>query len=614
MGLGLAYYLIGAVILDYKAHHLNGFSEKQDSAPIRSARFIREAVVKDAKKRQRLYFGTLGKFLSVHVWSLAVTATLVWILDGSQEALVMFLAYVGAYTGLLLYQVRVLFRSLIKLISLMKEQYNKIFSGPQTLIPLLLAITVALPLGLAMKIYLPHFQFNTVIPLGVATWMAAFLSLKTADIGIPKEFKHDVPGLRGTFHAYGGLGLDQDWSQSELEEFFDATLTTSAALPFRIESNSCLGRGVKAVLMSCSRQFLSRPALQAFPDALHLVSEISRKWDDGKIRVELGPVQSITSPEADVRALSCFSDGLLRVLVNNADMGNSEQPQCIDSNYHYIAEILLHAGAEFLFGMSHDSSLLAESLPTCRSDCRNDAFNIPEGVKRATAQNLSPDKCIATIAMCKKQLLQQLCFGLQCDIVWDNLPSNIRSLLLHRCLGERHYITASDLLWLKRVLAVEAGLDMPSFIARCDLSALLSVNKIKYFESLESNCLSKKSRRSPADLQSSSSHSQQHLRHSRTKSNREYISAPFIAIYRSLGVWFKFFIVSLTADPEFQRELKFVLSRKSPIVANMATFLLTVVWISGKKAQNLILPWFLVCCYSRSLKVFNTKTEFKCDY
>ncbi|XMA17556.1 hypothetical protein WAI453_010347 [Rhynchosporium graminicola] len=103
-GLGLAYYLIGSVILDYRSYSLIHLIEAQSPEPIRSAEFIRDAVVKTAKTRRNLYFSTLGKFLSVHVWSLALTTAILFILDGTLLGLEVFGAFVGCYSGLLLYQ------------------------------------------------------------------------------------------------------------------------------------------------------------------------------------------------------------------------------------------------------------------------------------------------------------------------------------------------------------------------------------------------------------------------------------------------------------------------------------------------------------------------------
>jgi hypothetical protein len=105
VGFGLAYYLIGAVLLDYKAQHLHELSKIMNPISIKSAEHIRDAAVNDAKAKQRLYWRTLGMFLSVHVWALGVTSALIWMLDGSKECLIIFLSYVGAYSGLILYQV-----------------------------------------------------------------------------------------------------------------------------------------------------------------------------------------------------------------------------------------------------------------------------------------------------------------------------------------------------------------------------------------------------------------------------------------------------------------------------------------------------------------------------
>jgi hypothetical protein len=103
--MGLAYYLIGSVVLDYKAYALNGLIEQQNPTPIKSAGHVREAVLEEARSRQKLYLKTLGKFAAVHTWSLALTTTLLFILDGSKDGLITFLAYIVAYSGLLLYQV-----------------------------------------------------------------------------------------------------------------------------------------------------------------------------------------------------------------------------------------------------------------------------------------------------------------------------------------------------------------------------------------------------------------------------------------------------------------------------------------------------------------------------
>jgi hypothetical protein len=135
VGFGLAYYLIGAVLLDYKAQHLHTLSEQMSPVSIEDIPQIKKAKANDQRFRRHLYFNTLCRFLGVHVWALALCATLIWIFNGTETGLIMFLAYVGAYTGLLLYQ------------------YNKIFSGPHALMPLLAAVVLGFVLGnILMKV------------------------------------------------------------------------------------------------------------------------------------------------------------------------------------------------------------------------------------------------------------------------------------------------------------------------------------------------------------------------------------------------------------------------------------------------------------------------------
>jgi hypothetical protein len=105
VGFGLAYYLIGAVLLDYKAQHLHQVAQETTPISIQSKEFIRAAEIYDARIKRRLYWRTLFRFLGVHVWALSLCACLVWVFDGNRAAFITFIAYVVAYTGLLLYQV-----------------------------------------------------------------------------------------------------------------------------------------------------------------------------------------------------------------------------------------------------------------------------------------------------------------------------------------------------------------------------------------------------------------------------------------------------------------------------------------------------------------------------
>lgn len=460
--------------------------------------------------------------------------------------------------------------------------------------PLLLAIGVALPLGLVIKGLHPRFRYNTIIPLATATWIAALLSIRTAKIGMPKKPANDDPGNQGLFHAYSGLGEDQHWSQSELANFFNSISATTLGVTTSTEANSLLGIEVRAILMSCSQQHLSQPAAKAFPDSYSLVGEISKKWNDGTIKLQLVSMQRYIPSKANIRALSCFSsDGSLHILVNSPDEGNSKRQPFATNNYQFIAEIMLHAGAEFFMGMTHDCGVLAESLPACRQASGHEKYKVSESVRREIAKDESPETRAFAISSSKNDLLQQSCFGLDCDLMWDKLPGEIRSILFRRCLGEQYDLTSANSQWLKRALLKESKIDLQTFIAQCDFGVLLAMNKLRFFKSLKADeSLEKLAGLSRRNMQSPNSDDFQF--DSEPTLYKKYIANPLIGIYHGIGIWLKFFIVSLVADPEFHRELRFTLAVRSQLFSNVATFLLSTVWIMAKKAQALVLPWFLV--------------------
>ncbi|KAK2629471.1 hypothetical protein QTJ16_000291 [Diplocarpon rosae] len=586
-GLGLVYYLIGSVILDYTSHSIAGLLDQKTPEPISSAKYVRESVVKNARIRQKVYFKTLVKFLSVHTWSMCFCTTLLFILDGTRDGLISFLSYVAAYTGLLMYQ------------------YNKVYSGPKTKIILLVAIAVALPTGLVIRLLYPKFKYNIVIPLGVATWISAILSLKTAKIGIPRNRIPRDPSSGGMYRAYLGLGEDPHWSQNELANFYKTIKASLPAAVPKTEANSLLGIEVRAILMSCSEQYLSPLAAQAFPDANRLVGEISKKWNDGTIRLHLVQMKKFLPAEANFRALSCFaSAGHLHILINMPDEGNSKGRPFANKNYQFIAEIMLHAGAEFLMNMPHDSCELAESLPAYRISSAHEKYKISEGFRREIASDDSVEKRVKAMDSAKKQLLQYSCLGIDCELGWDKLPAEIRAVLFRRCLGERYNLTTANMAWLERNLLKDSNIALHSFIAQCDFGVLISMNKVQFAKSTRSDD-------APGNVGRHSVLSMQipdgdKIQFEAEPMPLEYVTpGPLLRIYNGLGACLKFFVVSLVADPEFYRELKFVMSTRPPVVSNVVTALMSTTWISSKFAQNLILPWFMFHNREKAQKVWN---------
>jgi hypothetical protein len=107
VGFGLAYYLVGAVLLDVNAHRLHQLASKNEQEIIPTDGDIAHAVKVKSNSRKILYWKTLASFLMLHVWALAVMSALLWTFstgDSGRETMV-FVSYVIAYTGLLWYQV-----------------------------------------------------------------------------------------------------------------------------------------------------------------------------------------------------------------------------------------------------------------------------------------------------------------------------------------------------------------------------------------------------------------------------------------------------------------------------------------------------------------------------
>ena len=596
VGFGLAYYLIGAVLLDYKAQHLHQVSQESTPITIQSKEYIRAAELHDAKVRRTLYWKTLLRFLGVHVWALSVCASLVWIYDGKDRiAFITFLAYVGAYSGLLLYQ------------------YNKIFSGPHATKPLLVAVLVGLPVGFLLKKFNTtsdgyaayydggplypverDFPYNGVIALAFSTWVAAILSFRTAKIGLPKKAPLTDEKSHRVYHAYGGLGIDQQWSHSELEAIYEGITSKPRREKYTIPPNSQLAAEIKALLLSCTSDNLSSVAVEAFPRVTELSRNIVSSWDSGLIAVELVSIHSVIPAEADIRALSFYTSGKLHILV---DPGNELSPLetgSISSNSRVIAEILIHAASENLFGLSHEHALISESLLVCRY-VNVEMTRVPERLRRALPNPLTYQKKHAFLVASSRELLRYLCYGLPCDTNWDTMPLEVRRLLLHRCLGDSVSLSIPQLSWLESHLQAEQGCHIETRMSRYELGAILAVHKFNYFKKQVAKRFAE--RKMITDV----AEDFQWLNDAHNISSRkglgrrmyEWLKTPFSRVYHGMGIWLKFAVIAPIADPEYQRELNCVLNRSNRFVRFPIRFFYTHLWMYAKQVQSLFMPWFI---------------------
>jgi hypothetical protein len=578
VGFGLAYYLVGAVLLDYKAQHLHHMAQKSSPISIRAVKYIQIALINDAQFKQKLYWTTLFKFLGVHVWALAVSAAFVWVFDSSNshsgEALIIFLGYIAGYSGLLLYQ------------------YNKIFSGPHALKPLLLAVIVGLPTGTILKGLRPHYLWNDIITLNAATWTAALLSFQTAKLSIPRRIKPFPTRKKREFHSYGGMGVDHQWSHSELEAFYDALSVRPKEERFTISAKEHPGLEIKSLLLSCTHQTLTQNALNAFPTAPYWAQRIVSTWEDGAISIELISMRSVVKPEADIRAISCYSDGHMHLMVAS-DTDGSIGMHNITSNCQVISETLLHACAETILGLDHEQAGIAESILVCKSDNYED-FQVSECIKRAMPFEFSESRMAAFAVNSRKDILRNLCLGIDVETMWDDLPLDIRTVFLERCLGDATSFTADHLSWILSNVQAEPGCPVDTRIARYDLGALLAARKYHYFRSQGPLALTEKSYQArTADINYYQDNGLNVSVRSLIYSMWAAAKRPFTSFYHDVGLCIKFFVLACIADPEYHRELACMFQGKPWFVTKPSTFILTLLWRYSRAAQSLVMPYFL---------------------
>jgi hypothetical protein len=312
VGFGLAYYLVGAVLLDLNAYKLHVLAAQGKEEIVPSEDNISGALRAKSHAKKALYWTTLRRYLLWHVWGLALMTALIWLfaskpvefapgplpLPPRSEPALVFLSYVVAYTGLLWYQ------------------YTKVFSGPHALKPLLIGLSVGIPVGFILHHEQPKYiyPYADIIALGSATWTAAILSLWAGKIvGSPVERK--LGALEGSFHAYSAPGPEQAWSQPELQSLHDNLTGLADGERFPVDPDSDFGQHVKVILRQWRYTKLPELAERAFPDAEKLLELTEKLFRERSVNVELVSVDHLIKHDRAMRAVSSENNGSIRLLV-----------------------------------------------------------------------------------------------------------------------------------------------------------------------------------------------------------------------------------------------------------------------------------------------------------
>ncbi|KAL4914633.1 hypothetical protein BDW62DRAFT_204388 [Aspergillus aurantiobrunneus] len=581
VGFGLAYYLTGAVILDAVSQPLWTSVTQRNAEAVSSLDSLRDVLSRNSSERQRLYWNNVVKFFFLHIWGTAATLALMWAFEGSQRATIMYLAYIGAYSGLLFYQ------------------YNRIFTGPQAARCLALGSIVGFITGIVMHKVIPPFAWSSVISLGSGSWTAAIYSLWLSDIGLP-TFKSTANTKRST-----PVGPPPSYTSSSLEPYLDLSPTTLAqtfdninALPHdlrhRLDPSIHPGVEVKEVILSNSGSNKSALVRAAFPKADKLLRNVVQLWTSGQTTIEFVVAEHLLQTEQRVRAVSRLTGDQLHIfVVIGPGLVGQDWTTNIRRNCKAIAEAVVQATAEAKLGFSHDQSMMAELLVCDHGDEFDLA--VPEGVKYQLER--SPAECARVANHGQRTFLRHLLLGIDCDLEWDELPRSARSCLLSRCSGKPGRVSTDELRWLQHRVGTEDLQNIGTHVARYNLGVAISVSVNSYAQ-----CWMQHEAYPdyPVFLDTTYEKPIQSLLPPPIGSNLRFVDALklfFARIHHSVKTCLKFVIISLVADPQYQRELEYMLRGQPLIFAWPTSMILNGVWSLCKLLQRGLIP--LVLLHSR---------------
>lgn len=577
VGFGLCYYLVGAVSLDTVSQPLWTAANEKLNKPITSLQSLNEANAADRHARRKLYWRSLTKFFFLHLWGAAFFAALMWTFQASQNDAIMFLAYVGAYLGLLLYQ------------------YNKIFCGMDGAKPLAVAAIVGFPVGIALRKCLPTFAYGGIVSLAVATWTAAIYSLWVANIGMPTFFDRksayksvaggDAISMAPTY-SVSTLKPQPDLSQATLAQMFESFRALSVEDRYTLDPAKHPGKRILE-LLSVSERSRTPPVLRAsFHSAQKIVDLAAQTWLSGEILIELVSSRHRVSGDVKLRSISRRTgDALHIVVVLGPDRVNDEWALNVKRHWNVVAEAVIQSFSEHKLGMSHDDASLTELLVTDHASSQD--LSVPEGIKRQLETCLIERTRV--IRESNKTLLSYILLGLDCEREWEALPEAVRSYLLKRSTGSVGTFTTEVEQWVCARIGSQDPRDVDAHIARCDLGAALTKSVLEYAQKLDENgfCATDE------DTEYIPENDTTKLLLDPSRHESTFLRSPrklFSRFFRGLNLCLKFLIISLTADPEYQRELDFVLREAHPVVRWPLMFFLNTIWSYCKFLQKILIP------------------------
>ncbi|KAH8674812.1 hypothetical protein BGZ60DRAFT_448441 [Tricladium varicosporioides] len=581
VGFGLAYYLIGAVLLDFNTNKLHKLVEKTNyKVNISNESDIPNAVEIESENRKRVYWKALFHYLAWHVWGLATTTMLFWLFATQEGETYLFLSYVLAYTGLLWYQ------------------FTKIFCGPHALKPLLIGIAVGLPLGLILHYQMPNFLYSEVIALAAATWTVAILSMWAAKIfGKPKTYS--IPEIFNLYHVYSWPGQEQFWSKSELQELYRQVSGLPEKERHYVDPSSAPGHHLLRILTTYGDTKLIDLAERAFPTTEPLLALSCRLFREGSIRVEITPIEIFTAYDNAIRAISSTgANNVLRIYVGQSPLDISSGQSLPPSAYKGLAQLVIQVTAERHLGFSPRDAFLVSNLWSSneiQSGSPNSSL-VDQPKLNCGLNNFGGSFSADEL---RTQLTRDLLLRIDPALDWEALPSDFRHYLIKRCLGDPTPMTDKQTKFITKKLKLHSSEELENYISRCNYSAFVGASSLAQKRSCDdfgwklSDSIQIEESPTPLPPLPRNRPYKDNLQHQKC-SVYDKLLAYFGFFYHSLGTFCKFFSIAFVADPEYQRELQCTFPSGFNVWNTIARGILLSVWLWSKVVQQILLPMFLL--------------------
>ena len=238
-------------------------------------------------------------------------------------------------------------------------------------------------------------------------------------------------------------------------------------------------------------------------------------------------------------------------------------------------------------GFSHRDAVVAELLISSEED-----LDLPLRMKRQLDMS-SIEELYAILNRRDRELLRHLCLGIDPDFGWESLPNDVRVLLIKRACSLRYEVDNSQIEWIQEISNHTTQIPYDIFLARRDLNACIALMVDEYVSGLLRDPAQ---RYVPPRYEVRNDVVRDIALEVAPEKPRYGILGPIIwplsRLGRSIRTFIKFFVLALIAEPEFHRELAYVLTGK--FLRRPITFLATRIWIYSRILQDWILPFFLV--------------------